>query len=178
MNKQEAIKKLKHLKCRFKEGNKDNYNYGFINALNYALNIVKQIQYHEKPVVPKFVADYYESIKDNFEHKIYRLCVDFNNKNLDKDLSEWFNHLANKPIETLVNMHHFGYEIKKESLYIVKFSNEDLNNLYIGIHRDTNQVDFSVLPVNDENIKSWFTEWELKKFNFWENPAFIVEKVK
>lgn len=178
MIKQEAIEKLEHLKCLLEEGSKDNYNYGFINALNYALNVVKQIQGHEKPIVPQFVADYYESIKNNFEHNIYRLCVDFSDKKLDKDLAEWFNNLANKPIETLINMHQFGYKIKEESLYTTKFSSEDLNNLYIGIHRDTYQVWFSVLPVNNEKIKSLFTEWELKKFNFWENPAFIVEKVK
>ena len=73
---------------------------------------------------------------------------------------------------------HYGYETEEENLYTTKFSSEDLNNLYIGIHRDTYQVWFSVLPVNNEKIKSWFTELELKKFNFWENPAFIVEKVK
>ena len=178
MTKQEAIEKLEHIKCLLEAGSKDSYNHGFNNALNYTINVVKHIQSHEKPVVPQFVADFYESIKDDFEHKIYRLCVDFNEKKLDKDLAEWFNSLANKPIETFVNMHQFGYEVKEEPLYTVKFSSKDLNNLYIGIHRDTYQVVFSVLPVNDKKIKSWFTKCELKNFNFWENPAFIVEKVK
>ena len=35
----------------------------------------------KKPVVPQYVADFYESIKDDFEDKVYDLCVQFNNDN-------------------------------------------------------------------------------------------------
>ena len=57
MNKQEVIEKLEYLKNLLEEGSKDNYNNGFINALNYTLNVVKQLKEPEKPVVPKFVAE-------------------------------------------------------------------------------------------------------------------------
>lgn len=197
MNKQKAIKKLKHLKCRFKEGSKDNYNYGFINALNYALNIVKQLDEPEKldkperPVITEDEAKWINDLKSVYDlpdvlYHITRCGYD------DNEFT--FTYLGNVyklPIEDnidcieldiirkrLVNAVIYGYEVEKEQMYTVKLSSEDLNNLYIGVHRDTYQVSFSDLPVNDKNIKSWFTEWELKKFNFWENPAFIVEKVK
>ena len=31
----------------------------------------------KKPVVPQFVADLYESIKDDFEYKVYELCLQY-----------------------------------------------------------------------------------------------------
>ncbi len=131
-----------------------------------------------KPVVPQFVADWYEDHKDDFNYSLYDLCFKYSERKLNVDLHKWFRDDDNKPFETLVMMHKFGYEVEKESLYTVRFSSEYLSNLYIGIYRKTYRVGLSVLPVNDEQTKSWFTEWELKKFNFWENPAFIVDKVK
>lgn len=191
MTKQEAIKKLKHLKCRFKEGSKDNYNYGFINALNYALNIVKQLNEPERPVITEDEAKWINDLKSVYDlpdvlYHITRCGYDDNGFTFT-----YWGSVYELPIEDnidcievdtirkrLVNAVIYGYEVKEEQLYTVKFSSEDLNNLYIGVHRDTYQVSFSALPVNDEKIKSWFTKWELEKFNFWENPAFIVEKVK
>ena len=35
----------------------------------------------------------------------------------------WFGDSRNKPIETLVMMHKFGYEVKKEKLYTVELPN-------------------------------------------------------
>ena len=68
----------------------------------------------EKPVVPQFVADWYEENKGYFEYNLSSLCVEFHERKLQEDLYEWFNYLSNKPIETLVMMHKFGYEVEKE----------------------------------------------------------------
>lgn len=76
-----------------------------------------------KPVVPQFVADWYEEYKNYFEYNLYSLCVDFHERKLQEDLHEWFNDLSNKPIETLVMMHKFGYEVKKDKLYTVELPN-------------------------------------------------------
>ena len=78
---------------------------------------------NKKPVVPQFVADWYEEHKDNFEMNLYNLCVDFHKRKLPDDLYEWFNKLSDKPIETLVMMHKFGYEVQKEKLYTVEIPN-------------------------------------------------------
>lgn len=178
MNKKEAIEELEYLKRLLEEGSKDSYNNGFINALKYTLNVVKQLKEQEKPKVPQFVAEWYEENKDDLEYNLYKLCIDFHEQKLRVDFHGWFDDDNNKCIETLVKMKFFGYEVEKEKLYTVRFSSEFLGNLYIGIRRKTYTVGLSVLPVNDEKTKSWFTEWELKKFNFWENPAFITNKVK
>lgn len=67
----------------------------------------------EIPTVPQYVADYYESIKDDFEYNIYSLCLKFNTDNSDtySDLWWWFTYGVNEPIKTLVKMDILGYNI-------------------------------------------------------------------
>ena len=48
MNKKEVIEKIEYLKRLLEEGSKDSYNHGFINALKYTLNVVKQLKEQEK----------------------------------------------------------------------------------------------------------------------------------
>ena len=107
MNKQEAIEKIEKGKSNFNAWEDLTRN----NALNDALAIVRKLDEPEKPVVPQFVADWYEESKYYFEWNLYNLCVDFHERKLQEDLHEWFNCLSNKPIETLVMMHKFGYEV-------------------------------------------------------------------
>lgn len=66
-----------------------------------------------KPVVPQFVADWYETYKCCFEWNLYNLCIDFHERKLDEDLHQWFSANTNNPIETLVMMHKFGYEVEE-----------------------------------------------------------------
>lgn len=134
----------------------------------------------EKPVVPQFVADWYEENKDDFEFNIYYyLCVAYhdNPSKLSKDIYQWFADSRNEPIQTLVNMHQFGYEVEKEKLYTVKFANEDFGKIYIGFLKRVNKLGVSSLPLNNGEVKSWFTEDELKRFKFWNNSAFEIEEV-
>lgn len=72
------------------------------------------MQERQKPKVPQVVAAWYEEYKNYFEYNLYSLCVDFHERKLQEDLHGWFNRLDNKPIETLVMMHKFGYEVDEE----------------------------------------------------------------
>lgn len=87
------------------------------------LEDLKQLDEPQKPVVPQFVADWYEEYKDDFEGELFR-CVDLITRDFeDGDLSEfeeWFIDGKTKPFQTLVNMHQFGYEVEKEKRYTVK----------------------------------------------------------
>ena len=112
MNKQEAIEKIEKGKSNFNAWEDLVRNRAFEDALT----IVKKIDDPEKPVVPQFVADWYEENKDDFEMSLYNFCVDFHKRKLPEDLYEWFNELIDKPIETLVLMHKFGYEVEKEEV--------------------------------------------------------------
>ena len=68
----------------------------------------------ERPVVPHFVADWYEEHKDKFEYSVQCLCVQ-GYKPL-RQIDVWFDKTKNKPIETLVMMHKLGYEVEKEEV--------------------------------------------------------------
>ena len=129
-----------------------------------------------KPVVPQFVADWYEEHKDDIEYNLYNLCTDFRKQKLRVDLHVWFGDDINKPIETLVKMKLFGYEVEKE---------EDKEELYLASFRDTNQY----LGWN-EKLGEWFIScspftsgveqtretWE--GVGIWNNPAFEIKEVE
>ena len=123
MNKQELIDKLKRLLTLPSEIEGYDFDYGHDFGIQRAIYLAEQLDEQrpqmdkpEKPVVPQFVADWYEEYKSYFEYNLHSLCVDFHERKLQKDLHEWFNNLSNKPIETLVLMHKFGYEVEKEEV--------------------------------------------------------------
>ena len=122
MNKQEAIEKIESR--TFNIGDTD-----LVVGLSYTKNIINQINEPQKPVVPKFVADFYESIKDDFEDKVYDLCLQFNRDNgeLSSEVWGWFDCGKNEPIQTLVKMKLYGYEVEKQKLYTVEIPNPNLN---------------------------------------------------
>lgn len=76
-----------------------------------------------KPVIPQFVADWYEENKDVFEANLYRCAYNipsaFDSAKLN-EFERWFLTAGTKPFQTLVNMHQFGYEVEKEKRYLVK----------------------------------------------------------
>ena len=123
MNKDELIDKLKKLLAIPSEIEGYDFDYGHDFGIQRAIYLAEQldeqqapINDQEKPVIPQFVADWYEEYKSYFEYNLYSLCVDFHKRKLQEDLHEWFNNLSNKPIETLVLMHQFGYEVEKEEV--------------------------------------------------------------
>lgn len=120
INKQKAIEKLKS-KAKSHWLDEEIYGDNCIKSveLGMAIEIVNQIDEPEKdepekPVVPQYVADWYEDNKDAFEYNVYDLSVKFHEYELDGEIRDWFDRMDNKPIETLVLMHKFGYEVEKE----------------------------------------------------------------
>lgn len=117
MNKQEVISKLK---LAIPKNKTDDYQRGEVAGLNFALLLLAELDEPvrppepEKQVVPQFVADWYEKSKDDLEYDLYKLCTHFREHKLRFDLQIWFGDNDNKPIETLVMMHKFGYEVEKE----------------------------------------------------------------
>jgi len=76
-----------------------------------------------KPVVPQFVAEWYEENKDDFEGNLFRYIINissiFDGAKLN-EFDRWFLNASTKPFQTLVNMHQFGYEVEKEPKYTVR----------------------------------------------------------
>lgn len=87
-----------------------------------------------KVVVPGFVADWYEEHKENLEYNIW----DWLKYNLEPKkrenviFSQWLGKTVNNPVEILIKMKLYGYEVEKEKRYRVKMkgilkANEVLN---------------------------------------------------
>ena len=113
MNKQELIEKIEDLETL-----------GLISERinkNEVLDLVEQLDEPQKPVVLQFVADWYEENKDDFEFNVWD-WIGFSKdpeKIENKEFNDWINNCKGNPIQTLVNMHQFGYEVEKEKRYTV-----------------------------------------------------------
>lgn len=85
-----------------------------------ALETIKRFPSYEqqKPVVPKFVADWFEENKDDIDNAIFGYLVFWEERYTDSVLYQWFAKSENNPIENLIRMKD-GYEIEKEPLYTV-----------------------------------------------------------
>ena len=125
----------------------------------------------KKPVVPQYVADFYESIKDDFEDKVYDLCVQFNNDNeeLNRDVWWWFGCAVNKPIVTLVKMKLFGYEVEKEKLYTVELPNPNTTDYCVLRKNNEDKVDITRYYIDwwRDDKSTWLTESEIKQDFEW-----------
>lgn len=77
------------------------------------------------PEVPEYVANWYEKHKDDLEFNIWDWIAfrDEPKKTGNKKFNGWLNEGLNTPIQTLVEMHLFGYKVKKEKKYIIKLKN-------------------------------------------------------
>lgn len=71
----------------------------------------------QKPVVPKFVAEWFEENKDDLDNAIFGYLAFWEERYTNSVLYQWFAKSENKPIETLVRMKD-GYEVE-ESKWVV-----------------------------------------------------------
>ena len=172
MNKQEAIKELKAKKDKNErlfelEDWDEGFKCGAGEALNDAIFIVKQLDEPEKPVVPQFVADWYEDNKGDIENSIFDYSFNWDNQDTSS-FGKWFSENDNKPIQTLMNMHQFGYEVEKEKLYTVEIPNPN-DSVHTILHRTEKGIIISYsTDENYKNIKqNQLTEAEIKQDFEW-----------
>jgi len=114
MNKQELIEKYKSYEGKWNAKRAELARQIFIEDL-------KLLEEPRKVKVKKFVADWYEEHKDEFEYNVWDwLSSKSELGKIDSKFAFWLNDVDNTPIQTLVNMHQFGYEVEKEKRYFVK----------------------------------------------------------
>lgn len=174
MNKQQLIKNLGYV--RYSDTDDERYNY-YNKGIDTAISFAKKLAEPEKPVVPQFVADWYEKYKNDFEYNLYRLCINFHERKLHEDLHEWFKFDKNKPIETLILMHKFGYEVEKEKLFTAKLKS---TNEYLHYDKDYKEIHHFKVPddVANQAEAYHFIEDDLIKYRAWENEAYDVKEVE
>lgn len=186
MNKQELIRELKEEKRKI-EWKEDKYELhnaasgGKERAYSLAIDLAKKLDEPEKVVVLQFVADWFE---DNFEELDWELggvlINAFNtNRNERSDFQDWLVDTTNYPIETLIRMKLFGYEVEKEQLYYVDFINDgDVHKRLILDHENGkyNIVDWSDNLIG--LVQEMFTEQEIKAIDerYWPFAVKVVEE--
>lgn len=94
-------------------------------VFRYIEALLEQIDEPEKVKVPQFVADWYEENNDDFEFNVWDWVAysDESEKLENKEFNSWINDSEGNPIQTLVNMHQFGYTVEKEKRYLVSLKN-------------------------------------------------------
>lgn len=142
MNKQELIERIKKL------------DEPYLKA-EFVLELVKQLDEPEKVKVPAFVSVWYRINKDNLDKNIAYLCSNWEKSTNDDTLFNWMSNTDNF-IQTLVNMHQFGYEIEKEKQYLVKIK---ATKHYL-VKDGNGKIFFSLA------FKDYFTKKELEDAGF------------
>ena len=91
--------------------------------------------FFEKPVVPQYVADWYEENKEDFDYNLWDYLTSCEQQKGD-DFKEWINN--NNTFQTLVNMHQFGYEVDEETKYRVRV--KEITDESKTLKRDVNKT--------------------------------------
>lgn len=130
-----------------------------------------------KPVVPQYVADWYEEHKENIDYELWEYLVDWVNQK-PSDFKEWLN-TNYEAFQTLVNMHQFGYEVEKEPRYTVRIKGVSEINCYLNKEFDK---EFLFADSGEsEDYRTKFTRKELEDADFgwvFDCPGVEVREVE
>ena len=118
----------------------------------------------EKVTIPQFVADWYEERKNNIDFEIWHYLHTFSSQKED-EFKKWMNKVGLKQIQTLVNMHQFGYEVEKEPKYTVRVKGINGYSQYLNKALLSKEYFFAS---NNEisRYRTKFTRKELEEANF------------
>lgn len=172
MNIQEAIKKVEQM------GEHEHFVNEQIQKLS-VLNILNQLDEPEKLKVPQFVADWYEKNKDGFEYNVWRYIKNWNSQK-KTEFYEWMNYASNKALQTLVNMHQFGYEVEKEKRYLVKVKGMKRIDGCLSNNKEL-AIWFFGTSGNSKNYSTHHTRKELEQAGFgwvFDCPGIEIEEVE
>ena len=135
-----------------------------------------------KPVVPQFVADWYEENKDDFETKLFRVIdlipIVYKEGELS-EFEEWIVDEHTAPFQTLVNMHQFGYTVEKPKRYMVKVKNVLTRQGTLNRNKKSKRFIFSN-PEENSLYDTKFTRKELEEADFgwvFDCPGIKIEEV-
>ena len=144
------------------------------------IDMIEQLDEPQKTVVPQFVADWYEEHKDNLEYNIW----DWMKYNLEPKkrenvtFSQWLGKTVNNPVETLIKMKLYGYEVEKEKQYLVKMKGLSENDCYLRLGRNTDLWWFG-MKYNDGSAEHTKKQLEEAGFDWvFDCPGVEVEEVE
>ncbi|MBE8831274.1 DUF1642 domain-containing protein [Enterococcus hirae] len=187
MNKQELINELKRISLEkqhkaLTHPESKNYYEGMVMAYSqvvHMVNTVLKLDEPQKPVVPQFVAEWFEDNKHALDLAIFTKIRELDGKRYphETDFENWLDNAENNPIENLIRMKD-GYEVEKEPLYEVI-----IGDLYL-IKKFNNRNDFyfdtSCSLCAWEKSAYQLTEAEIKAIDerFWAFAVPVEEVVE
>ena len=144
------------------------------------LEDLKQLDEPRKVKVKKFVADWYEEHKDEFEYNVWDwLSSKSESGKIDSKFAFWLNDVDNTPIQTLVNMHQFGYEVEEEKRYLVKIKGNIKENMLV--YEEFVERYFFTKSSSLYNVIHFHTRKELEEAGFgwvFDCPGIELEEVE
>lgn len=115
MTRQEAVQKLATTGCLSIAHAEDLYD-----------------SFFPKPVVPQYVADWYEEHKNDLNEDIWAYLTSWADTKWD-EFKYWMYHTGkNEAITTIVNMHQFGYEVESEPRYTVEIKGLNFEDTFLN----------------------------------------------
>ena len=180
MNKKEAIEKIKNIetlniKDRIADKGVD------MVIKNQVLTLIERIDEPQKPVIPKFVAEWIEAHKGNYNEWNEEARADFVFRAINdlfrfgdglspwdftiyEEFSKWTTENAYEFITAIL----FGYEVEKEKLYTVEIPNPNLN-AHVVLQKTGEGI--VLVTVGNARWRGWesskLTESEIKKDFQW-----------
>ncbi|WP_415379989.1 DUF1642 domain-containing protein [Pediococcus pentosaceus] len=129
MNKEEVLEKMEEekesVKSKILYGQSRNLSvkrYGwYFNGVNYAIDLVEQLDEPKKVIIPQFVADWIEDAKLYSGNEVDPLGIIYYMGDYigsEEPHFEWLKNIDNQKL--LLNAVANGYEIEKEKKYLVK----------------------------------------------------------
>lgn len=131
------------------------------------IDLINQLDEPQKPVVPQFVANWYEENKDDFEGNLFRCINTISSMYEDEELNDfenWVIEAHTEPFQTLVNMHQFGYEVEKEKRYRVKVKGVCFNSCLIFEKKNKKWFFSSIYEIDHQ--RGYHTRKQLEQAGF------------
>ena len=175
MNKQEAIEKLKEASWECEDNS-------LVIDLDYAKEIISQIEEPQKIAVPKFVAEWIEECKRSGWH----LQKVLSNLDDDEKVGDWAydgnDDLIPEKAETFARAWLDGYEIEQEKLYTVKVLDSTLFKMTSDNHVRYKLIGENAIPseskIGNYTFEVNLTEKEIKEADerLWELAKPVEDK--
>ena len=181
MNKQEAIEKIKNIETLNIKDRMDDKGVDRV-IKNQVLTLIEQIDEPQKPVIPKFVAEWIEDHKGDYSKWdeearadfVFRAINDlfrfgeglsFWDFTINEKISEWTTKNAYEFITAIL----FGYTVEQEKLYTVEIPNPNWTSfLYTLYRKDDGKI--IIIGTGDdyeEREEYQLTEAEIKQDFEW-----------
>lgn len=167
MNKQELIAAYERVS-----------NFAETVEIKSVIEKLKQLDEPQKPVVPQFVAEWYEDIVDEFYVVLERLVLNYEN-NTDMPICKWFFETEDA-LTILINMHQFGYTVEEGKRYYVRFKWIEEAYSYLTLIKHLNTWTLYSITL-DKKFRTEHTKKQLEEAGFgwvFDCPGVEIEEAE